>query len=468
MTIRFVRIFFVILSVVCGYYLGSITTGLAPQGSIVGAVAGFISAVILILLEVKLQHVSLRNLSAAAFGLVFGFLMAWIITLIIKLIPMNEDIYPLLQIVFTLVFCYLGMTISIKGKDEFNLVIPYVRFSREDQREQMFLLDTSVIIDGRVAGICETGFLKGKLVIPRFVLHELQQIADSSDDSKRNRGRRGLDMLNRLKKIEGVEVIIHDESLSEIKGVDAKLVRMGKILDCSVLTNDFNLNKVAKIEGVDVLNINDLADALKPVVFPGEQMNVYIRKEGKERNQGVAFMDDGTMIVVDNARKVIGRSVNVAITSVLQTSAGRMIFAELIEHAERQERPQDRSPVRPQVRPPERRDDRQNRHDRPERHDRQDRHERPPDRNWERRPADAHQNQQNQHPQQDDQGRKDQQHDQQQPNESQERRDQQHEQHHQHDARPEPHPEHHPEHRTEAPPPEPEKKEPETQEPQQG
>lgn len=481
MTIRFVRIFFVILSVVCGYYLGSMATGLSPQGAIVGAAIGFVSAVVLILLEVKLQHVSLRNLSAGAFGLVFGFLMAWIVTLIIKLIPMNEGIYPLLQIVFTLIFCYLGMTISIKGKDEFNLVIPYVRFSREDQKEQMFLLDTSVIIDGRIAGICETGFLKGRLVIPRFVLHELQQIADSSDDSKRNRGRRGLDMLNRLKKIEGVEVIIHDESLSEIKGVDAKLVRMGKILACSVLTNDFNLNKVAKIEGVEVLNINDLADSLKPVVFPGEQMNVYIRKEGKERNQGVAFMDDGTMIVVDNARKVIGKSVNVAVTSVLQTSAGRMVFAELIERVDRQERPQDRSPSRP----PERRDDRQNRHDRPERHDRQDRHERPQERHGERRPAETPQNQQNQHQHHhDDHGRRDQQQDQQQArddqqrrdqqqdqqqaqqqaHEDQQRRDQQHEQHSRHDARPEPPPER----REDTHPPEPEKKENEAQGPQQG
>lgn len=375
MTIRLVRVFFVILSVVCGYYFGSMLTNFTAQGAALGATIGFIAAVALIFTEVKLQHVSLRNLSAGAFGLVFGFLMAWIVTLIVRLIPMDEVIYSGIQIIFTLIFSYLGMTISIKGKDEFNLVIPYVRFSREDQREQLFLLDTSVIIDGRVAGICETGFLTGKLVIPRFVLHELQQIADSPDDAKRNRGRRGLDMLNRLKKTEGVEVIIHDEALSEIKGVDAKLVRLGKILACNVLTNDFNLNKVAKIEGVKVLNINDLADSLKPVVFPGEQMAVYIRKEGKERNQGVAFMDDGTMIVVDDARKYIGRTVNVIISSVLQTSAGRMIFAALIERPgqERQEeRPQGRRDDRSRPERPERAD-RSERHDRPERPERQDR-----------------------------------------------------------------------------------------------
>ncbi len=337
MTERFIRAFFLILSVVCGYYVGSLLTDLSREGAMIGAGAGFVCALLLILLEVKLKHVSLRNLSAAAFGLVFGFFMAWMVTLIVRLIPMDEVIYSVLQIAFTLVFCYLGMVIALKGKDEFNLVIPYVRFSREDQKDQLLLLDTSVIIDGRIAGICETGFLEGRLVIPRFVLQELHQIADSSDDTKRNRGRRGLDMLNRLKGMPQTEVIIHEENLPDVKEVDAKLIRLARILDCRVLTNDFNLNKVAKLEGVTVLNINDLANALRPVVFPGEQMTAYIKKEGKERNQGVAFMDDGTMIVVDNARKCIGRTVNVSVTSVLQTSAGRMIFANLVERPERPE-----------------------------------------------------------------------------------------------------------------------------------
>ncbi|MGB2601858.1 MAG: PIN domain-containing protein [Candidatus Omnitrophota bacterium] len=340
MTIRLIRVFFLVLSAVCGYYLGSLFTNV-PNSAWVGLVVGTVSGLLLILLEVKLKSVSLRNLSAAAFGLVFGFFMAWMVTLILKLIPMPEHIYPMCQIIFTLIFCYLGMIISIKGKDEFNIVIPYVRFSREDQSEQLFLLDTSVIIDGRIASVCETGFISGKLIVPRFVLHELQQVADSSDDSVRTRGRRGLDMLERLKKIDGTEVIIHDEGLPDIKEVDAKLVRMAKMLDCPVLTNDFNLNKVAKIEGVMVLNVNDLAGSLRPVVLPGEKMNVYIKKEGKERDQGVAFLDDGTMIVIDGARKFINRNVNVAITSVLQTSAGRMIFASLMEKSEpeKQNRP---------------------------------------------------------------------------------------------------------------------------------
>ncbi|MFQ5952378.1 MAG: PIN/TRAM domain-containing protein [Candidatus Omnitrophota bacterium] len=339
-TVMLLRVFFTILSVICGYYLGYVLTDLSVRGGGIGAGIGFIIAVVIIFLEVKLRRVSLRNLSVAAFGLVFGFFIAWMLTLILRLIPMDERFYSTFQIVFTLVFCYLGMVISIKGKDEFNLIIPYVRFSREDRREQLLLVDTSVIIDGRVAAICETGFLEGKLIVPRFVLQELQQIADSPDAAKRARGRWGLDMLNILKKSASTEIIIHDEAFPEIREVDAKLVRLSKVLDCRILTNDFNLNKIARLEGVSVLNINDLANALRPVVLPGEQMNVFIRKEGKERNQGVAFMSDGTMIVVENARKFIGKNVNVTLTSVLQTSAGRMIFANLSEGPEHKKQDQ--------------------------------------------------------------------------------------------------------------------------------
>jgi len=330
-TIRLIRMFFIIVAVVCGFYIGSLFSAVQPLSGAIGAVVGLVSALSLILIEVKLRQVSLRNLSAAAFGLVFGFFIAWLLTLILRLVPMDEMVYTVFQIIFTLIFCYLGIIISIKGKDEFNLIIPYVRFSREDQREEVFLLDTSVIIDGRIMGLLETGFLEGKLLVPRFVLNELQQIADSSDDAKRVRGKRGLDMLNILRKMDGVEVIIHDESLPDIKEVDAKLVRLAKMLGCKVITNDMNLNKVAKIDGVRVLNINDLSNSLRMVISPGEEMIVQIRKEGKERNQGVAFLDDGTMIVVENGRRLIGRQIGVAVTSVLQTSAGRMVFASPIE-----------------------------------------------------------------------------------------------------------------------------------------
>ncbi|MDP8258771.1 MAG: PIN domain nuclease [Candidatus Aadella gelida] len=341
MTIRLIRVFFLVLSAVCGYYLGQLFTNLSQEGAIIGAIIGLVGATVLILIESRLERVSLSNLSASAFGLLFGFFMAWMVTLILRLLPLNEILYSSLQIVFTLVFCYLGMVIAVKGKDEFNLVIPYVRFSRQDLRDQLFILDTSVIIDGRIAGICETGFIEGKIVIPRFILQELHQIADSADDAKRNRGRRGLDMLEKIKSIKGMEVIIHDEGLSDIKEVDAKLVRLAKMLNCSVVTNDFNLNKVATVEGVKIHNINDLANALRPVVFPGEQMNVHIKREGKERNQGVAFMEDGTMLVVDNGRKLIGKNAKVSVTSVLQTSAGKMIFANLVEDNNNGKKPQD-------------------------------------------------------------------------------------------------------------------------------
>ncbi|MFH1798104.1 MAG: PIN domain-containing protein [Candidatus Omnitrophota bacterium] len=331
MTVKFIRIFFLILSVVCGYCLGQLLPSLAKGSSLVGAGIGFVGGLFLILIEIRLRSISLRNLSAAAFGLIFGFFMAWMITLIVRLLPADEIFYSTFQIISTLIFCYLGMVISIKGKDEFNIIIPYVRFSREDQKDQTFLLDTSVIIDGRIAGICEEGFISGRLVIPRFILQELHQVADSSDGTKRNRGRRGLDMLEKLKSISGTEVIIHDEGLSEIKEVDAKLVRLAKILNCQIITNDFNLAKIAKLEGVKILSINNLANAVRTVVFSGEKMTVVVRKEGKEKSQGVAFLDDGTMVVVDNAKRLIGKNVDVTVSSVLQTSAGRMIFAKLEE-----------------------------------------------------------------------------------------------------------------------------------------
>ena len=334
MTLRIIRLFFLALSLFCGYFLGPVFLGGIQNPEILGAFVGVIAASILIFLENKSKTVSLRNLSATAFGLVFGVFMAWIVSLIFRLIPMDEGLYSSIMIIITLILCYLGMVIAMKGKDEFNIVIPYVRFDRQDQRDQLIILDTSVIIDGRVAGLCETGFLGGRLVIPRFVLQELQQVADSADDEKRNRGRRGLDMVDRIKEIKGLEVIIHDEGFNSIKEVDAKLIRLGKLLDCPIVTNDFNLNKVAKIEGIKVLNINDLANAMRPVVFSGEGMQVHIRREGKEKNQGIAFMDDGTMIVVDNARKMIGKKANISVTSVLQTSAGRMIFANLVEKEE--------------------------------------------------------------------------------------------------------------------------------------
>lgn len=329
MTIIYIRLFFSVLSTIVGYYVGSLIGDFNFIYAIAGGGVGFFGSFLVILLEIKLKKLSIRNLSAAVFGLIFGFFMAWILTLVMKLIPMDEKVFTSLNIIFILVFCYLGTIIAMRGKDEFNLIIPYVRFSRQVERDEIIILDTSVIIDGRVADIVSTHFVEGRFLVPRFVLRELQQIADSHDALKRNRGRRGLDVLNKLQKNPELTVKIHEEDFPDIKEVDAKIVKLAKLLNGKVFTNDFNLNKIAELQGVGVLNINDLANALKPVVLPGEEMTVRITKEGKEYNQGVAYLDDGTMIVVDNTRHLIGQTVKILVTSVLQTSAGRMIFAKL-------------------------------------------------------------------------------------------------------------------------------------------
>lgn len=336
MTLWYIRSFFVILSTVVGYYMGSLMRDYLPYHSeLFGIAAGFGGAMTIIFLEIGLRKASIRNLSAAVFGLVFGFFMAWLLTNVLKLIPMDARVFVSLQVGLILTFCYLGMVIAMRGKDEFNLIVPYVKFTRQDKKEDILILDTSVIIDGRIADICQTKFLEGRFVVPRFVLKELQQIADSQDPLKRNRGRRGLDILHKVQKDTHLDVTIHEEDFPDIKDVDAKLVKLAKLLTGKILTNDFNLNKIASLQGVVVLNLNDLAGALKPVVLPGEELEVRITKEGKEYNQGVAYLDDGTMVVVDNTRHLIGQNVKVLVTSVLQTSAGRMIFAKL-EDAQRQ------------------------------------------------------------------------------------------------------------------------------------
>lgn len=331
MTILFVRIFFVFLSTVAGYYIGSFFIASGSQWPVTGAASGLVLSFGLIGLEVFLRKVSTRNLSAGLAGLVFGIFMSWVLTTVIRLIPMSTEAFLTVQIILTILFCYLGMAIALRGKDEFSLIIPYIKFERRDQAEQLVVLDTSVIIDGRVADICQTKFITGRLVIPRFVLKELQQIADSQDALKRNRGRRGLDILNKIQKTNSIDVKIAEEDFPELTEVDAKLIKLAKVLGGKILTNDYNLNKIAELQGVVVLNINDLANALKPVVLPGEVLHVRITKEGKEYNQGVAYLDDGTMVVVDNARYLIGQSMDAIVTSVLQTSAGRMIFAKIEE-----------------------------------------------------------------------------------------------------------------------------------------
>lgn len=330
MSILAIRLFFIFLSTVSGYYVGLIINNNYAT-AVVGAFIGFVVSMAVIITEIKVQRVSTRNLSAAVFGLLFGLFMAWLLSSVLMLIPMDERVYFSIHVALILLFCYLGMVIAMRGKDDFSIVIPYIKLSRQDQSAQLILVDTSVIIDGRISDICKTKFVDGRLIVPSFILRELQMIADSGDVLKRTRGRRGLEILNELQKSPDKDVRIHNEDFPEIKETDAKLVKMAKVMGAKILTNDYNLNKIAELEGVTVLNINELANALRPVVLPGEVIEVKITKEGKEHNQGVAYLDDGTMVVVEDARHIIGRSVNVGVTSVLQTSAGRMIFARLME-----------------------------------------------------------------------------------------------------------------------------------------
>ncbi len=329
MTIFFVRAFFAMISMIVGYQIGMLLGSNGSQAPLIGLGAGFAVSMVIILVETGLRRISVRGLSSAVFGLIFGLLAAKLLSDAVMLLPVDEVTARTTRVIFTLVLCYLGMIVAIRGRDEFNLIIPYVRFTRHDIVQENIILDTSVIIDGRIVDLCQTRFLEGRFIIPRFVLKELQQIADSSDSLKRNRGRRGLDILNKLQKTNRIAVKIHDEDFPEISDVDSKLVKLAKVVDAKVLTNDFNLNKIAELEGVVVLNINDLSNALKPVVLPGEMLEVKIVKEGKEHNQGVAYLDDGTMVVVEESRRLIGHTLQVAVTSVLQTSAGRMIFGKI-------------------------------------------------------------------------------------------------------------------------------------------
>ncbi|MDR2162999.1 MAG: PIN domain-containing protein [Clostridiales Family XIII bacterium] len=286
-------------------------------------------------LEAEIKHMSAQDLLAGTIGLIIGLVIAFLISGIFSRID-NEPVSITLTVAVYIVFAWLGVVIGArKGKDAMTAIAarragirPQSGKSQSDAAPK--ILDTSVIIDGRIIDIMKCGFIEGRIVIPEFVLVELRHIADSSDGLKRERGRRGLDILNKIQVDYGIEIYSTDseKSLSEIPEVDVKLLKLAQAMGGKVVTNDFNLNKVATIQGVHVLNINELANALKPVVIPGESMNVFLVKEGKEHGQAVAYLDDGTMIVVEDGRRMIGSSIDVSVTTVLQTSAGRMIFAK--------------------------------------------------------------------------------------------------------------------------------------------
>ncbi len=298
------------------------------------AAIGALLGLAIVIFEWRLLRVSLKRLIGAVIGSILGIFGAYLFALVIRNSLADSALRSFLQIMVMLLMAYVGLIVGANKGDLLNLAALGGIFGGEKQLKKSYkILDTSVIIDGRIADIAETGFLDGIVVTPQFVLRELQLVADSSDSLKRNRGRRGLDILQRLQKVASVQVQIVEDDFPGVREVDLKLIELAKLYEGKILTNDFNLNKIAQLQGVEVLNINELANALKPIVLPGETMRVFILKEGKEYNQGVAYLDDGTMVVVDNARKMIGKTIDVSVTSVLQTTAGKMIFGKWDERS---------------------------------------------------------------------------------------------------------------------------------------
>lgn len=284
------------------------------------------------IIEKELEKFSAYDITISSAGLIVGLIIAFLLSQ-----PLNNLGIPYVGLIASIllygIFGYLGLTIPHRKREDISSTLGNVRRNPRDKAKSQNrscpkILDTSVIIDGRIADICKTGFIEGPLIIPEFVLEELQHIADSSDSLKRNRGRRGLDILNKIQKELDVEVIINDKKFEDVQEVDSKLLKLTQLLKGKIITNDYNLNKVAEVQGIAVLNINELANAVKPVVLPGEEMIVQVVRDGKELGQGLAYLDDGTMIVVESGRKFIGETIDVVVTSVLQTSAGRMIFAK--------------------------------------------------------------------------------------------------------------------------------------------
>jgi len=329
MDLILVRLLFVLFVTVTCFLIRPF--GLAPK---LDAAVGLALGLAIVLFEWRLRLVSLKRLIGAAIGSVLGIFGAYLFALVIRSSISPGPTQSFLQLMVMLLMAYVGLIVGANKGDLLNLAALGGIFGGEKQSKKSYkILDTSVIIDGRIADIAETGFLDGIIVIPQFVLRELQLVADSADSLKRNRGRRGLDILQRLQKVASVQIQIVEDDFPTVREVDLKLIELAKLYEGKIITNDFNLNKVAQPQGVEVLNINELANSLKPIVLPGEIMKVFILKEGKEYNQGVAYLDDGTMVVVDNARKMIGKTIDISVTSVLQTTAGKMIFGKWDERA---------------------------------------------------------------------------------------------------------------------------------------
>ncbi|MBN2583140.1 MAG: PIN/TRAM domain-containing protein [Planctomycetes bacterium] len=330
------RLLFILVLVAAGLAAARIVAGsdetlYQPLPFFIGAIG---VALAVIGLDILIRRKSVATLSAVFFGLLAGLIMSWLLSYVISIVQIQfiQKNAEAVTLGLTVVLCYICISAIMQTKDDFRFIIPYTEFAKETKGGRPILLDTSVIIDGRIADLCETQVFDSELIVPRFVLQELQTVADSGDRLKRNRGRRGLDMLNRLQSNDKVDIRIHDGGPSTtVAGgeVDQMLVTLAQELSGRILTNDYNLNKISQLRGVSVLNINDMANALKPVFLPGESLKVAIVKAGEEPGQGVGYLEDGTMVVVEGARDMVGQEVTLSVTSVLQTSAGRMIFGRI-------------------------------------------------------------------------------------------------------------------------------------------
>ncbi|GIW81150.1 MAG: PIN/TRAM domain-containing protein [Gemmatales bacterium] len=329
--------------------IGLATSALVLEGAQGGLGLAVFTVVMLVgiaavAIDIFVKNKQITTISAVYFGLLLGFLLGHLFSLALEpliqhYLPTNPEaqelnarILRLLRFLITVVCCYVSVSTLLQTKDEFRFIIPYVEFSKQVKGNRPLVLDTSVIIDGRIADICDTRLIDTKLIVPKFVLQELQAIADSSDKLKRNRGRRGLDMLKRMQNSDKVELEMHDANLPELRDVfkvDERLVAFAKALGARVMTNDYNLNKIASLQGVEVINLNEVANAVKTVALPGEVINVRLVKQGDQVGQGVGYLDDGTMVVVEQGRSMIGQEVAVTVTSVLQTPAGRMVFGRI-------------------------------------------------------------------------------------------------------------------------------------------
>jgi uncharacterized protein YacL len=326
LTVNLLRVLFVTFCAV----IGAIVTGEVQGNAVPGVLIGAVFALVVVLIDRVLKGFSLRAFSSATFGLLLGLLFANLLLASDVLRYQSETVQWAVRLIIYCTFGYLGMMLAMRSnRDEFSLIIPYVRFTRETTQHEPLVVDTNIIIDGRIADLCATGFLSRALIIPRFILGELQTLADSRDAMKRERGRRGLEILNQLQQSRDVDLTIHETSDDADLATDARLVRTAKLLQARLLTNDHALCQVARLQGVAALNLADLTRVLRPIVAAGDELQLNLVKEGREAHQAVGYLPDGTMIVVNHARSQLGKTATIVVTSALQTGAGRLVFGEL-------------------------------------------------------------------------------------------------------------------------------------------